>query len=316
MSDNDNKDNQLWYTRRNDVVKGPFPEPLVSSYILLGRLNEMDELSPDGKHWGGISKFPQLIPDVMKNVRTEDDRLRLELARMRVDERMAEKRLESQRAKAREAAEAEWAGEDERRQGERRRPESDTTIRHRQYRKQLLDEMGGRAIRKKSLLLPLVLLLICTGLVFAFYLLWQELSIESASEPDCSTAPGPDINWSYCQMQGRVLARQDMTGAILSNVQLQGGNLQSAKLSGANLDYAELGGANLGFADLSRSSLRGAVLVQANLSGANLSGADLAYADLKGANLNGTILEGANLSKAYWVDGQICANGSVGQCLK
>lgn len=305
--------NQLWYTRRDGVVKGPFPAPLISSYILLGRLNEKDELSNDGERWGPISKFPELMPEVMKNVQTEDDRLKLELARMRVDERLAEKRLIEQRAKAREIVAAEWDGPD-RRSDERRRPESESTVKHREHRRKLLEEMGGKSQPRHPYVLPLFLVLIFTGLIYVFFLLWQQLSTTEVSEPDCSLQPASGVNWSYCLMQGRNLRRVDLSLADLSNINLLGADLQGAGLQEAKLDYAELSGANLGFADLTGASLRGAILVNANLSGADLTKADLAYANLQGANLSGAKLDGVNLTKAYWIDGRTCAVGSLGQC--
>lgn len=312
MSDPKNA-NQLWYTRRDGVVKGPFPGPLISSYILLGRLNEKDELSNDGERWGPIAKFPELMPDVMKNVQTEEDRQRLELARMRVDERLAEKRLIEQRAHAREVVAAEWDGP-ERRGDERRRPESESTVRHREHRRKLLEEMGGRTHPQHPYIVPLILVLIFVVLIYSFYQLWQQLSTSEVSEPDCSAQPAPGVNWSYCLMQGRSLRRQNLSHAELTNINFQGADLQGADLSNANLDYADLSGANLGFVNLRGASLRGAILVNVNLSGAEATGADLAYANLQGANLSGTRLEGANLTKAYWTDGRTCAVGSLGQC--
>ena len=46
-----------------------------------------------------------------------------------------------------------------------------------------------------------------------------------------------------------------------------------------------------------------------------LAGADLSYADLQGAEMAGVNLEGARLGKTIWVDGQRCAEGSVGGCV-
>ncbi len=312
----DKNSHRLWYTRRDGVVKGPFPEPLISSYILLGRLNERDELSPDGEHWGPLSRYPELFPEEMKNVRTEEDRMRLELARMRVDERLAEKRLEQERARARAAAEAEWDGV-ERRGTDRRRPEPESTLRHRAHRRQLLEEMGSKIHREPNpWLLPSILVLVLIGIVLVFWLLWQHYSELQGDQPDCSAPPAPGVNWSFCHMEGRDLSRADLRGARLSNIRLQGANLHGANLAGADLAYAELGRADLGFADLHGARLQGAVLTGANLAGANLAGADLAYANLQGALLTGATLEQTNLSKAYWVDGRLCASGSISRCLR
>ena len=74
-------------------------------------------------------------------------------------------------------------------------------------------------------------------------------------------------------------------------------------------------------ADLSKANLKGAKLMEAKLNGANLeranlTGAQLYFADLTGANIKGTKFSGAQLTNATWVDGQLCAHGSLGQCKK
>lgn len=70
------------------------------------------------------------------------------------------------------------------------------------------------------------------------------------------------------------------------------------------LTWAELAGANLRGADLRDSDLS-----RADLTGANLSDADLRGADLRHARLTSTDLSGAR-----WVDGSVCATGSIGRC--
>jgi hypothetical protein len=61
--------------------------------------------------------------------------------------------------------------------------------------------------------------------------------------------------------------------------------------------------------DLSHAQLVGTSLRNANLSHADLRGANLARANLSGAKL-----EGARLDQATWIDGRICAQGSIGRC--
>jgi hypothetical protein len=60
--------------------------------------------------------------------------------------------------------------------------------------------------------------------------------------------------------------------------------------------------------------LAGADLRSANLSGTRFSGANLSYANFKGARVDGAMFDGANLTGAIWVDGRVCAAGSVGIC--
>jgi len=45
-----------------------------------------------------------------------------------------------------------------------------------------------------------------------------------------------------------------------------------------------------------------------------LRDADFGQANLQGANLTGVKLNGVKLGQAIWVDGRVCANGSVGEC--
>jgi len=86
-----------------------------------------------------------------------------------------------------------------------------------------------------------------------------------------------------------------------------------------NLVKAELEGVSLEGHDLSEINFRNANLQDANLSYTNLTNtnfrnADLEEANLKGANIKGASFRGANLEYATWVDGQVCAEGSIGVC--
>jgi len=66
--------------------------------------------------------------------------------------------------------------------------------------------------------------------------------------------------------------------------------------------------------DLSRVDLSGADLRGADLAQTDLSWADLRGADLSGADLSQALLDAADLGGATWVDGQTCADSSVGEC--
>ena len=47
---------------------------------------------------------------------------------------------------------------------------------------------------------------------------------------------------------------------------------------------------------------------------ASFKGANLFEANLTGANITNAVFDEANLSHAIWVDGKVCALGSVGKC--
>ena len=68
----------LWHTRRDGVVRGPYPDKQISRYILLGRICKDDELRPDNGSWAPMSAYPELIPEVMKLPPTEENLQKLE----------------------------------------------------------------------------------------------------------------------------------------------------------------------------------------------------------------------------------------------
>lgn len=85
-------------------------------------------------------------------------------------------------------------------------------------------------------------------------------------------------------------------------------------LIGARLEGADLRGVDLSCADLRGAELEEADLRGANLTGANLKNADLEKANLKGAIIDGAVFKGADLDYTIWVNGRVCAEGSVGSC--
>jgi uncharacterized protein YjbI with pentapeptide repeats len=91
-------------------------------------------------------------------------------------------------------------------------------------------------------------------------------------------------------------------------------DLSGAKLNGLDLTYADLSGANLSGADLTNTIVQGANLTGANLSGANCTGANFNEANFKGANVTKTNFSKAYFDQATWINGKMCAIGSIGQC--
>lgn len=78
---------QFWFTRRAGQVRGPYPAADISRYLLLGRLRESDEISPDRHDWRRLADHPELIPEVVQEPDSETGRRRLAAARRRDDER-------------------------------------------------------------------------------------------------------------------------------------------------------------------------------------------------------------------------------------
>ena len=319
---------QLWYTRRGNEVRGPFPAPQISRFILLGRICETDELSSNQHDWQKVSDVPVLLPEEFKG--NQDDpaaRERLMIARMREDERSSHNRR------------ADSGGQDdsdnpatERRQEEdsdRRRHEEAQLIRHREIKTAIAE--SAKQGQEHHFFRGVMATLVLAGLIGGawYYQPWKQL--DSA---DCNAPAQPWVNWSNCSMEGVRLVNTDLRGARMRNARLAGADFRGSQLGGADLAYTNIVGGNLSGAQMSQAALVGANFRNADLSAANLNGANLAYAILQGADLTGTNLNGADLSnadlkgatitfakiadarldKTIWIDGKVCAVGSVGNC--
>jgi hypothetical protein len=128
---------QLWYTRRDKEIRGPFPAGQITRYILLGRIVETDQLSTDQISWQSVSKLPELIPDELKlDLNDPENQEKLRIARMREDEREAGDRREKQKQ-----SNAKESKHYVRRGGDRRSSEPSDIIRHREIKTQLLESL-------------------------------------------------------------------------------------------------------------------------------------------------------------------------------
>jgi len=321
--------NHLWYTRRGNIVRGPFPAPQISRFILLGRLIETDELSPDQINWQPVSTVPVLIPEELKaDPKDPQARERLLQARMREDERSATDRRQ------REGKDVPTL--DRRHQGssDRRQQEDTELIRHREVKTAIAEASKAETSvqgANSNFLRVFMALLVVSGLIGGawYYQPWQMLEAS-----DCQAPAQPWVNWSNCMMEGAHLAAADLRGARMRNANLAGADLRGSHLGGADIAYTNLVGANLTSTEMTQAALVGANLRNADLSQAKLDGANLAYAVFQGANLTAVDLTGADmtntdlkgamitfakladakLSNAVWTDGKVCAVGSVGEC--
>ena len=289
-----------WYYRKKGEVKGPFPKRMISNFVLLGRLKLQDMVSVDGEQWSRIIDNRELIPKEMLSVKTAADKERLLLARRREDERSRDRR--------------QGAGsytDADKRNSERRRGEDQALVHGREIRSALQRQAGKKKNYRFSVLG--LLLVIGAGIGVAVY-----HGLHDTSEPtrpiDCNAAPGPKLNWSNCKLEGKNAALKNLKGALIKNANLAGADFHGANLSAAMLNYTNLSAANLSYADLSGATLVGAGLRNADLTYSKLAGADLSYANLRGARIGGAQLQGAKLDRAIWVDGTLCALGSIGRC--
>ena len=132
--------NQLWYTRREKEIRGPFPAGLITRYILLGRIREDDQLSVDQLSWQLVNEVSELIPEELKlDLSLPENQEKLRIARLREDEREASDRRGKQLTNDNETNLKQRSGM------ERRKTETDDVKRHREIKDQLLV-----SLRKKS----------------------------------------------------------------------------------------------------------------------------------------------------------------------
>lgn len=300
MDDRQLTDSQIWYTRKRGDTKGPFPTGMVRRFVLLGRLDQDSEVSPDGRVWLRLGDVARLVPEEVKHLDTPEGLEKLLLARLREDERRRDRRLESDGAHT------------ERRRGpDRRSPEPELLVARRHAREKAWQAAGSSAPRIRPW--TVVGLLLAGLLIAGIY-----AGLSSPDQPlpvrNCDAPAAPGVDWGNCSMEGVALDGAALGGARVDNADLHGARLRGADLSGANLAYSNLGTADLRYADLSKAILLGTGLRSADLGNAILENADLAYADLRGANLGGARLQGARLGQAIWIDGRVCASDSVGEC--
>lgn len=146
-----------------------------------------------------------------------------------------------------------------------------------------------------------------------------------AMAADCTQPAAPKVDWQRCYMDGRDLARHDLSGARLRETSFQRANLAGTLMSKADGYRARFISADMRAARLDEGLFSDADFTKADLSGASLARADIRrarffHAILRGADLTGAKTQGAelitaDLSGARWTDGQtICAEGSLGQC--
>lgn len=85
-------DESQWYVQKGSRVQGPFSTTEVGRFLLLGRVRNTDRVSRDGELWEPVTQVPELIPEELLNlqsdegwnqflkVRTEEDERKIELA--------------------------------------------------------------------------------------------------------------------------------------------------------------------------------------------------------------------------------------------
>lgn len=315
----------LWYTRRDNEIRGPFPAKAITRYILLGRISETDYLSTDQNNWKVVSSVTELIPAEMKTDQSiAENRERLRLARLREDERQAGDRRQTTDHDIDEDLRYKRSGE------ERREAETIETLRHREIKTESAQIIAKGQENYRFYYVALAVVIASIVIVSVMFAPGRPVAINNCNEP-----AKPNVNWSNCRLEGIKLAASNLEGAQLQNASLNSADLTGVKLSRAQMSYINMANANARNVNLSEAVLTGAVLrksvfVDGNLRDADLSfailqevdlsGADLTNANLTQAVLNGAIiintkLKGAVLDNAIWIDNSVCAPGSVGKCI-
>jgi hypothetical protein len=282
-----------WYVRHGEQIQGPFPNQLISRYLILGRMDLETQVSQDQAHWAAVKEFQALVPDVVLNAHTPEGHKALMLARIREDERSARS--------------VEIALDEH----EDRRVDEDQIIKlHRQLRDDVLKRYRSQPeLTRRNIAVVMGLAVL---LLIALLLNRPE---DSGVGADCGGLARPGVNWSACNKQGVSLTGIDLSGSIFKSTQLSGADFTRSRLDSSDLSYANLSQAELQQASFRQASMVGANLRLANLQGAVLQGADLSFAELDGARLEGAVLDGARLDHAIWINGEQCLPGSLGACL-
>lgn len=79
-----------WYIKQGERVQGPFPNKLIGSYLILGRITQDTLVSQDNHNWAPAKNFPAIVPEVVKEAGTVQGDRALMLARIREDERSSQ----------------------------------------------------------------------------------------------------------------------------------------------------------------------------------------------------------------------------------
>lgn len=281
----------LWYVRRAEQQRGPYPVAVIERNIGLGRIVATDLLSGDGEHWLAATDFPDF-----------------ELHQRNRDAPLARKQ-EERRHERRNPSLITSSSTEFRISPDRRRPENPAEVQSREKSYRVWQGLQATGTAPGRIFAGIGLALLVLVLVS-----WQVRRGETPPVVQCDSLAVAGAVWDFCDKQGVILSAAKLARASLKNTNLIGANLVAADLSGADLAYANLSAAKLLHTDLRGANLTGAVLRGADLSGAALDSANLSFADLTNAKLTATSMQKATLSNTLWSDGVVCAASSVSVC--
>jgi len=80
-------DESQWYIQKGSRVQGPFSATEVGRFLLLGRVRNTDRVSRDGELWEPVTQVPELIPEELLDLQSDDGWSQFMQARSANDER-------------------------------------------------------------------------------------------------------------------------------------------------------------------------------------------------------------------------------------
>lgn len=80
-------DEAQWYVQKGSRVQGPFSANEVGRFLLLGRVRNTDRVSRDGELWEPVTQVPELIPEELLNLQSDEGWNQFVQARKTHDER-------------------------------------------------------------------------------------------------------------------------------------------------------------------------------------------------------------------------------------
>jgi len=82
-------DESQWYVQKGSRVQGPFSTNEVGRFLLLGRVRNTDRVSRDGELWEPVTQVPELIPEELLNLQSDEGWNQFLSVRKATDERVA-----------------------------------------------------------------------------------------------------------------------------------------------------------------------------------------------------------------------------------
>jgi len=82
-------DESQWYVQKGSRVQGPFSTNEVGRFLLLGRVRNTDRVSRDGELWEPVTQVPELIPEELLNLQSDEGWSQFLTVRTATDERMS-----------------------------------------------------------------------------------------------------------------------------------------------------------------------------------------------------------------------------------